>query len=639
MQENVLTYYGNYMPVGDILVVATCVIFLILLKVAYSRNDKPLRLFRFILFELLATAHLKLLYNTLLRRLLIGTIQNGALVMFLHSAYHALIYVVLCSLILYLQLPFKVESKVRRRHACFLGISTFGFSVLSFAEFFTDLGLNLRSTENGYVVVRGFDTFPIGFCYLGFFVVFTIYYYRDRLYKQIVRVLYMMLAFTVGILLMQLLFDQTSYTLCVFLFPLYAIFYLLHSSPYDIELGFAGRDSFEKDFSVGNINLWVEVYLHDVEKGRMQCTTSLLKALKKYMQNLYPVVRMYRLTAGCIVFGAVGTFTDVDWEQFAGDLRVLITEHYSNYRCLIIPKKAFNLRGSDMMPFMQFIGRKMPAGSWRVITSEDVVGFSRRQQLIQYMKEIVADGDLNDGRVLVYCQPVWNIQENRYDTGEALMRLSFNGEVVQPYEFIELAEKTGAIYFLGQVLLNKTCKAIHKLVADGYELKRISVNFSIYDFRERGFCDDVLGIIKEAGIDYDKIAIEMTETQNETDFLTVKEKMQSLRSVGMKFYLDDFGTGYSNYERIMELPFDVVKFDRSLVQASAESDTSVLMMSSMAKMFSGMNYILLYEGVENDLDVERCAKMHAEYLQGYHYSKPVPIEKLSDFFEKSGGDA
>ena len=110
--------------------------------------------------------------------------------------------------------------------------------------------------------------------------------------------------------------------------------------------------------------------------------------------------------------------------------------------------------------------------------------------------------------------------------------------------------------------------------------------------------------------------------------------MDELKGSGIKFYLDDFGTGYSNFERIMELPFDIIKFDRSMVAASRSDEKVKDMVSHLARMFSDMDYAVLYEGVETEEDEACCIGMSAKYLQGYKYTKPIPIERLTEYFEK-----
>ena len=84
----------------------------------------------------------------------------------------------------------------------------------------------------------------------------------------------------------------------------------------------------------------------------------------------------------------------------------------------------------------------------------------------------------------------------------------------------------------------------------------------------------------------------------------------------------------------MELPFDIIKFDRSLVIASGTGERSERIVENLAHMFRDMDYSVLYEGVEDDVDEERCREMSASYLQGYKYSRPVPIERLRDFLQK-----
>ena len=94
--------------------------------------------------------------------------------------------------------------------------------------------------------------------------------------------------------------------------------------------------------------------------------------------------------------------------------------------------------------------------------------------------------------------------------------------------------------------------------------------------------------------------------------------------------MDDFGTGYSSLERILQLPFDIIKFDRTMVIASRTDSKSSTIVKSMAQLFADLNYSILFEGIEDKEDEKRCCSMSASYLQGYLYSKPVRIE---DFVE------
>ena len=207
--------------------------------------------------------------------------------------------------------------------------------------------------------------------------------------------------------------------------------------------------------------------------------------------------------------------------------------------------------------------------------------------------------------------------------------------MVFPDQFIPLAEKHDYIHVLSKIILNKTCRHIKQLEAEGYMLERVSINFSIQELRLESFCNDVVTIIKENGVPYDKIAVELTESRNEKDFHLVKSIMENLQGLGIKFYLDDFGTGYSNVARIIELPIDIIKFDRSLTILASKNDESRFMVGNFSEIFKKADYQILFEGVEDEHDEMQCIDMKAMYLQGYKYSKPIPMEQLTEFLEKA----
>ena len=110
-----------------------------------------------------------------------------------------------------------------------------------------------------------------------------------------------------------------------------------------------------------------------------------------------------------------------------------------------------------------------------------------------------------------------------------------------------------------------------------------------------------------------------------------KKVMNELHGLGMKFYLDDFGTGYSNFERIIDLPIDVIKFDRSLTLLAGKNLESRYLVGSFSEIFKKSEYQVLFEGVENAEDERICQDMQAHFLQGYKYSKPIPMEQLTEF--------
>ncbi|MBQ8094258.1 MAG: EAL domain-containing protein, partial [Clostridia bacterium] len=292
-------------------------------------------------------------------------------------------------------------------------------------------------------------------------------------------------------------------------------------------------------------------------------------------------------------------------------------------------------RKNDYLNLITMIHHYMNDNTIHEVDDEDILRLNRQEVILGALGDIKSRHDLDDPRILVYCQPVFNVRTGKYDTAEALMRMQLKDlGMLFPDEFIPLAERSGHIHVLTEIILNKTCKIIRDMLDQGYDIQRISVNVSALEVSSDSFCHDITGIVEASGIPGAKVAIELTESQTDNDFLMMKNRIEELRSLGIKFYLDDFGTGYSNMERIMELPFDIIKFDRSMVLASDASEKSRKIVVGLADIFSEMHYSVLFEGVEGPAEEEMCIGMRASYLQGYKYSRPIPIEQLTQFFEK-----
>ena len=130
------------------------------------------------------------------------------------------------------------------------------------------------------------------------------------------------------------------------------------------------------------------------------------------------------------------------------------------------------------------------------------------------------------------------------------------------------------------------------------------------------------------------MCLELTERCRDLDVTFLKNEVNFFHSKGIKIALDDFGTGYSNFDRILSLKLDVVKFDRSLLLMADQDANSRFMLDYFSTAFERLGYKVLYEGVETDAQEELCIISHADYLQGYKFSKPIPIEELPRFLTR-----
>lgn len=378
--------------------------------------------------------------------------------------------------------------------------------------------------------------------------------------------------------------------------------------------------------------------MHDYEGAGKKYPVEIQDTIRHFYTDFFKGAVLFQISNGRMIL-AVDLSKNPSYENSVNHMLLSFENEYPKYNKdfkIIVQKTTTEIsKDNDYVGFVKFIESRMKENDVHFVEEQDVKTYYEYKYILKELADINAKKDLDDPRVCVYCQPVFNIITGKYDTAEALMRLELDElGLVYPDKFIQVAEDNNYIHTLSLIILHKVCMRLKSLLDCMYFVKRISVNFAVSEVREEGFCDDISSVIEASGIPYDKIAVEITESQNDNDFIVMKDKINELRQRGIKFYLDDFGTGYSNFERIMELPFDIIKFDRSLVIACGTDYKSQKMVYHLARMFSEMNYSVLYEGVETIEDEEKCKNMCAKYLQGYKYSKPIPIDRLTEYFEK-----
>ena len=265
-------------------------------------------------------------------------------------------------------------------------------------------------------------------------------------------------------------------------------------------------------------------------------------------------------------------------------------------------------------------------------TYEDISKVNRSQEIKLILQEIDQKKLLEHPSVQIYCQPIWDIKTQSYNSIEILSRLKYNDEIIMPDEYLPIAQYYGYHYAYNMLVFNQACAAFANLLNNGMNLDTFSMNFTIQEFMGRTFIRDIMEIAKKHNVPCNKIAIEITESVSTTASPeAVKKIIWKLKARGIKVYLDDFGIDYSNLNRILNLPVDVIKFDKSITWALREDTGLKSIISNMATSFSQSGYKVLFEGVETLEDEQRCLIMNAAYLQGFKFSQPIEIESLPEF--------
>ena len=234
----------------------------------------------------------------------------------------------------------------------------------------------------------------------------------------------------------------------------------------------------------------------------------------------------------------------------------------------------------------------------------------------------------------LFFQPKIHTQSNEIIGLEALVRWN-NDKLgfVSPAEFIPYAEETGLIVPLSEIVVQQACQAIHELEANGYPNLPIAVNISSIHFQQSHFLESIQKILEKNNTSAQNIEIEVTErTVMNNDDDTVR-KLVRLKDLGFTLSLDDFGTGYSSLSYLVKFPFDYLKIDRSFIQQIGTLTDKQAVVDAIIQMAHRLNMEVIAEGVESEQQLNQLRKMGCDCIQGFYYSKPIPMKELIEFLQ------
>lgn len=246
--------------------------------------------------------------------------------------------------------------------------------------------------------------------------------------------------------------------------------------------------------------------------------------------------------------------------------------------------------------------------------------------------EVMLREALTDDRIEVFYQPIYSTKEQKFVSAEALVRMRDKaGALVPPSDFIPVAESNGMILELGETVFRKVCRFFVEQRLEQYGIHYIEVNLSVVQCAYQGLSEDFIAIMKEYGVDPKYINLEITESASLSAKQLLLENMEKLIDYGVHFSLDDFGTGQSNLNYIVDMPVDIVKFDREMSQAFFKDEKAKYVMNAAMQMIQGMELQIVSEGIEEAGQYEAMEKMNIDYIQGFYFSKPLPEKEFLEF--------
>lgn len=233
----------------------------------------------------------------------------------------------------------------------------------------------------------------------------------------------------------------------------------------------------------------------------------------------------------------------------------------------------------------------------------------------------------------VWYQPIKCLDTGIFCSMEALVRLQEpDGRFISPAEFIPIAEETDMISPITWFVLEEVCRTLSSYE----ELKNVSVsvNLPMRQLLSNSFLLRLNSIVDQYEVNHRQICLEFTERAILDNFELTKNIMEELTAHGYRFYLDDFGTGYSNFNCILQLPFQFIKLDAIMTNASWKGLSNVQFVSTLVSIFHGMNLPVIAEGVETEEEADILKENGVDRIQGYVYAKPMATEALLEFYHR-----
>lgn len=305
------------------------------------------------------------------------------------------------------------------------------------------------------------------------------------------------------------------------------------------------------------------------------------------------------------------------------------------------PREADSIRSLAQM-FDMAARYRTPKGkqvTW--LDEEDLHYLQRRRQLEQLVRTAV-----EDGRVSMVYQPVFDVKNQCFCGAEALMRMQTEAfGSVAPAEFIPIAQETGSIYQLSRFAVDTVCRTLRSADWTALGLQWVSVNLSAADCAGEDFAARLLEDIRRSGVKPERLGIELSEAALNALPAGRLGALEDLSQAGVNVMLDDFGTDGGSLNQLCAAPVRIVKMDKSLVDYAAsvvKLDRSLLADSgSNAGRLTLENAIctvrrlgkkVLAEGVETREQAEYLTELGVDYMQGYYYARPMDSKSLESFF-------
>jgi EAL domain-containing protein (putative c-di-GMP-specific phosphodiesterase class I) len=238
---------------------------------------------------------------------------------------------------------------------------------------------------------------------------------------------------------------------------------------------------------------------------------------------------------------------------------------------------------------------------------------------------------IDNREFVLHYQPVIELRTGQISGVEALLRWNHPQRgTVPPLDFIPLAEETGLIVTIGRWVLETACRQASQL-QHRHEIHpplHMAVNLSARQLQRPEIAKEVAGILDATGLDPRYLILEITESVMMADVQLSLQRLTELKRLDVKLALDDFGTGYSSLNYLQQFPVDILKIDKSFIDAINTDNRKSVLTATIIKLADDLGLQPVAEGIERTDQLDKLLELQCDLGQGYYFARPLPIEGL-----------
>ena len=242
---------------------------------------------------------------------------------------------------------------------------------------------------------------------------------------------------------------------------------------------------------------------------------------------------------------------------------------------------------------------------------------------------------IQENQFMIFLQGKFDINTEQIVGAEALIRKRENNQIILPDEFIPEYERTGEIIKLDMYVLEEVCRLQSKWKKNNLPILPISINESRLHLKNPNHISKLKEIIQKYDANPNNIELEMTETTVLEDIKLAKHAAQNVHELGFKISMDDFGTGYSAFNVLKDIEIDILKIDKSFFKDLETNERAQIIIQTIVEMCKKLKIKTVAEGIENSNQLQFLRKIQCDMVQGYYFSKPIPVVEFEAKYVKN----